>query len=134
MEVYFWIFSHVVLPIMPVVINLMILKLLNISQKWYQILKDGKLFIFSSTLSGSSISLRFFQGSPNNDLESVCFGLLIINIIISSVSFGIGNYVKLREEELREEEEEINLKFLASASIACSLFAIVCSYLISGVL
>lgn len=91
-------------------------------------LKDGKLFIFSSTLSGSSISLRFFQGSPNNDLESVCFGLLIINIIISSVLFGIGNYVKLRQEE-----DNIDLQFLAIASIVCSFLAIVCSYLISGV-
>ncbi|MGK7903315.1 MAG: hypothetical protein AB4352_18285 [Hormoscilla sp.] len=128
MEVYFWIFSHVVLPLMPIVINLTLLKLLNISEEWYQVLKDGKLFIFSSTLSGSSISLRFFQGSPNNDLESVCFSLLLINILVSSALFSIGNYVKLRQEE-----EEIDLQFLAIASIGCSLLAILCSYLISGV-
>ncbi|NEP80751.1 MAG: hypothetical protein F6K39_22815 [Okeania sp. SIO3B3] len=52
-----WIFVKIVLPLMPIVINFIFIKIMGSDKKWYQILTGGELFIFSTTISASAIGV-----------------------------------------------------------------------------
>ncbi|NEO52657.1 MAG: hypothetical protein F6K54_05950 [Okeania sp. SIO3B5] len=123
-----WIFVKIVLPLMPIVINFIFIKIMGSDKKWYQILTGGELFIFSTTISASAIGVTFFQGSLDNSLGNLIFCILLLTLIFSTSLFGFGRFIKLDENKIGNIENE---ELYAISSIACAIAAIFCSYYIN---
>lgn len=120
-----WIFTNIILALIPIAINLVLIKILKISMEWYKALKGGELFIFSTTLSASSIGLGSIQNAFNNVLGTLSFCILILVIIISTVLFGVACFTKLKNENIPDE------KLFAAASISCATLASIFSYTVA---
>jgi hypothetical protein len=121
-----WVFTNVILALIPIVINLILIKMLKMGTQWHQMLKDGELFIFSTTLSASSIGIASFQGKLVNSSESLLFWALIVVLIISTALFSLSSLTKLKQIDIDE-------KFFATSSIACALAASAFSYMMASV-
>ncbi len=125
-----WIFVNRILALLPIVTNFILIKIMKINKKWYEILTGGELFIFSTTISASTIGVTFFQGSLDNFLGYLVFCFLLLTIIFSTLLFGLGSLVKLDENKIGKIPNE---ELYAIASIACAIAAIFCSYYINFV-
>ncbi|MEH2422591.1 MAG: hypothetical protein V7K48_17235 [Nostoc sp.] len=126
-----WVFTNVLIAFVPILMKLAIIILSKIKlPKWYEVIQDGELYIFSLTLSASAIVLRVFQEQNINSLEGVFIIILRVDVIVSALMFSLASYLKLIKSDL---ETALNLKIYAIASIACSILAIFSSYYISGV-
>jgi len=101
---------------------------MDIDKKWYQILTGGELFIFSTTISASTIGVTFFQGSLDDSLGNLMFCILLLTIIFSTSLFGFGSFIKFDENKLSKMRNE---KIYALGSIGCAIAAIFCSYYIN---
>ncbi|NEQ35933.1 MAG: hypothetical protein F6K40_06385 [Okeania sp. SIO3I5] len=123
-----WIFVKIVLPLMPIVINFIFIRIMGSDKKWYQILTGGELFIFSTTISASAIGVTFFQGTLDNSLGNLIFCILLLTLIFSTSLFGFGRFIKLDENKIGKIKNE---ELYAIASIACAIAAIFCSYCIN---
>ena len=121
-----WIFFHVLLAFLPIIAKLaVIITSKKKLEKWYQVIQDGELYIYSTTLSAWSITSILFQKLDSNNLVT---GLLIVNLVISSLLFGITSHSKWVKQEL----ESLELDLYARVSIVCSFIAVFCTY-ISGI-
>jgi len=123
-----WIFIKIVVPLMPIVINFILIKIERLDKEWYQFLAGGELFIFSTTFSTSNIGVTFFQGSSDNFLGQIGFCLLLSTILISIALFAYGRSIKLNEKKMGKIQDE---ELYAIVSIACAMAAIVGSYCIN---
>ena len=122
-EKILWIFK-IVLPLMPIVITFIFIKIKEIDKEWYQILTGGELFIFSTTISASTIGVTSFQ-SLDNSLGNLGFDILILTIILSAALFALGSSIKLDGGKIPDEE------LYAIISISCAIAAIFGSYYIN---
>lgn len=116
-----WIFVNIILALLPIVTNFLLIKIMKIEREWYETLKDGELFIFSTTISASAIGVTFFQGSLDNSLGNLVFCILLLTIIFSTLLFGFASVLKFKQEKMPDE------KLYAIASIGCAIAAIFCS-------
>ena len=98
-----WIFANIVLALLPIVTNFLLIKMMNINKKWYETVKEGELFIFSTTISASAIGVTFFQGGLDNSLGTLLFCVLLLVIIFSTLLFGLASFLKFREEKMPDE-------------------------------
>ena len=122
-EKILWIFK-IVLPLMPIVITFIFIKIKEIDKEWYQVLTGGELFIFSTTISASTIGVTSFQ-SLDNSLGNLGFDILILTIILSAALFALGSSIKLDGSKIPDEE------LYAIISISCAIAAIFGSYYIN---
>lgn len=120
-----WIFTNVILALTPILINFILIKVLKIGTPWHQAFKDGELFIFSTTLSASSIGIASFQGTLKTALGSLIFWVLLLVLILSTVLFSLASFIKLKQEKIPDE------RLFAATSISCAAFASICSYIIA---
>lgn len=137
-----WLVFNVVLALLPLIVNFFILTIIKNQQKpdsvWREILKEGELFIFSSTISASSIGTLVFRGFSTNTANSSVTGpsALILTIIISSLiivlllstaSFGISTFAKFVRQNT-SSDVIFDDKRLSNASLAIAILASLLSY------
>ncbi|MDZ7968529.1 MAG: hypothetical protein RM368_26850 [Nostoc sp. DedSLP03] len=126
-----WLFINVLLALAPIFLKLAIIISSRVKiLKWYEVIQDGELYIFSATLSASAIVLPVLKKQHLNALERISISLLVFIILLSSVLFSLASYVKLMKRDL---ETELNLKIYTIGSIACSILAVSFSYYISDI-
>lgn len=126
-----WSFTNIVIAILPIITKLSIVGLFKTIKlnHWHEVIQDGELFIFSTTISASSMVSSLLAEetiSPAKGLSNIA---LMIVIIFSSFIFGIVNYAKLSGQN---PGDIIAPKRYVLTSIACSCLAIGFSYVIRG--
>lgn len=93
-----WLVFNVVLALLPILVNFFSLLMIkhgdgdDSKNYWREVVKEGELFIFSSTLSATSIGTVIFQASRSNTISATTFQStstngLAITAIISSLIF-----------------------------------------------
>lgn len=121
-----WFFTNVILALIPIFINflLMMMGVVSVTIQWYKVLKDGELFIFSTTISAASIGTLPFQESQSGLFFPITFWALIIILVISTALFAISGYFKLNEINMPNE------KLFSSSSIVCAILASTLSFFV----
>lgn len=113
-EIVRWFFFNVILALIPVILVYAIIWIRSTGHAWHSILKDGEMFIFSCTLTASSIGSLLFDpqrrsglNKPNGivflQVDEIAFTLigivLIFLLLLSTCLFAVGSYVKLTANE-----------------------------------
>ncbi len=63
-----WLFFNVILALLPLLLNLILVKIGQLSTDRAELLKDGELFFFSTTIAAASVGTLLFQ-SPSNPMR-----------------------------------------------------------------
>lgn len=121
-----WIFFNVILALLPIFLSAVAIRFFSTSTRWSQALMDGELFIFSSTMSATSIGVSVFDGAKLNFLGGIALCTLILVLIISTFLFGISQFLKIKGDT------HPNQHFHVVSSVSCALVAVVCGYLLTS--
>jgi hypothetical protein len=125
-----WLFTNVIAALFPIAVGILSIKLWRIDIRWHAVLRDGELFVFSSTLSITALSASFFSQLPRTLANSLIVLSLFVVLGISTLFYGAAILAKLTGASSNANEEMI-----ATGSILCaSLVVLLSSYVfvISG--
>lgn len=117
-----WFFFNVILALLPLFLNLMLIQVGSIKTNWSELLKDGELFFFSTTISASSIGALLFQKPSNPIAASVTIYFLMVILMISTGMFALSSFLKLKQMDV------INKKIFSSSSAWCAVITVLFSY------
>jgi hypothetical protein len=138
-----WGVFNVLLALLPIIVNFILAAYLKVPNRWMAVLKDGELFIFSSTVAATSLGQKLADFlSPNSRInqstliveestrvadsvlvshvsDSPVAGMIIIASLLlvmalSSALFALSSYYKL------EKKEPPNPGFVVAGSVACA--------------
>ena len=87
-----WILFNVILALFPLVLNAILLPLSGGMIKWKDLLKDGELFFFSTSITASSIGSIFLKRPSNLAFSVVLGSFLVILLITSSCLFSLASF------------------------------------------
>lgn len=121
-----WFFFNVILALMPVVVNFVLVRMVKIDTSWYRILKDGELFIFSSTISASSIGTAIIQRQSGSSVTTVTICALLIVLMLSAAMFAVSSYFKFKQEIPPDE------RLFGVSSVYCAALAVLLSYIVAA--
>ena len=117
-----WFFFNVVLALLPLLLNLMLIQVGSIKTNWSELLKDGELFFFSTTIAASSIGALLFQNPSSPVLASVTSYFLMVILMISTGMFALSSFLKLKQMDV------IDKKVFSASSAWCAVITIFLSY------
>ncbi len=120
-----WLFSHVILALLPFFLTLILIYVGGIKITWINLLKQGELFFFSSTISASSISNLFIQNSHNQISQFIIGCILLIILMVSTGMAALRRFMDLQEDI----ENPIDNQVFSTFSIVCTMLAILLSYI-----
>ncbi|MGJ5674056.1 MAG: hypothetical protein ACR9NN_10665 [Nostochopsis sp.] len=113
-----WFFFNVFLALLPLLLNFILIKIGRIKTTWFELLKDGELFFFSTSLAASSIGAFLFQSPSSLMIASVTSYLLITLLLISTGLFALSSFLKLKQMEA------IDKKVFGAGSAWCAIIVI----------
>lgn len=119
-----WFFFNVVLALLPLLLNLILIRVGNIKTNWPELLKDGELFFFSTAISASSIGTLLFQHPSSPLVASITSYFLILILIVSTGMFALSSFMKLKQMD-----DVIDKKVFGLISAWCAVIAIIISYI-----
>ncbi|HLL45332.1 MAG TPA: hypothetical protein VK399_01425 [Longimicrobiaceae bacterium] len=90
-----WLFTNVIAALLPVAVSLCILRFGKITATWHAVLKDGELFIFSSTLSMTALATSHFSDVPHTLPHLIATYFLFGVLVLSTAAYGFAIYCKL---------------------------------------
>ena len=108
--------------------------MMKVETEWYKIVKDGELYIFSTTICASSIGVLLFEHSNSNNqsLSAASRGIslshtltacsLLFVLIISTAAFALASYLKLKEQSFPDE------KLYSAGSVGTAIVAALLGY------
>lgn len=117
-----WSFFNVIFPLLPILFNLILLKVGSLKPDWVELLKDGQLFFFSTTISANSIGSLLFIDPNNQILATIITCLLILIIFCSAGLFALSSFLKLKNMDI------IDNKVFSIFSAGCAFFTVILSY------
>jgi hypothetical protein len=117
-----WLFFNVILALLPLLLNLILVKIGQVSTDRAELLKDGELFFFSTTIAASSVGTLLFQSPSNPIIASVVSYLLMTIIMVSTGLFALSSFLKLKKMDV------IDKKVFSSSSAWCAFITVVLSY------
>ena len=131
-----WLFVNGILALLPLLIAFFISFLANADVKWYQMLKEGELYVFSTTLCATSIGTIVFEKKASlnrsNLLEldteagvmfhTIVMCILILILITSTSAFAMASFTKLNRHPSLPE------KRFSKISVCCALLTILLGY------
>jgi len=117
-----WLFFNVVLALLPLLLNLILVKIGNVTTDRAELLKDGELFFFSTTIAAASIGTLLFQNPSNPLVASVVSYFLMTIIMISTGLFALSSFLKLKKMDV------IDKKIFSDSSAWCAVVTVVLSY------
>ena len=120
-----WLACNVGLALLPLSFNALLLALFNVKNKWAAVMREGELFIFSSTLSATSIGISVYDGLKTGLLNVIAFWILVIVLALASGLFAISSLSKLKGESIPNE------KLYIGASVSCAVLTVVFSYILA---
>ena len=139
-EIVRWFFFNIVLALIPVILVYAIIWMRSTGHAWHDILKDGEMFIFSCTLTASSIGSLLFDPQRRSGLskpsgivflqvDEIAFTLigivLIFLLILSTCLFAVGSYVKLTDTK----SENLAASSFGQKSTGIALLTIIFSFI-----
>ena len=119
-----WVFFNVILALVPLLLNFFLVKVARVTTTWHKMLKDGELYIFSSTIAAASIGKEFLDSSSKDLTSTVTVFALIIILMLSAAMFSLSSFLKFREESCLDE------KLFSGGSISCAIVAGILSYVV----
>lgn len=117
-----WFFFNIVLALLPLLLNLMLIKVGSVKTNWSELLKDGELFFFSTTIAASSIGTLLFQEPSSPIIASLVSYFLMVILMISTGMFALSSFLKLKQMDV------IDKKIFSASSAWCAVLTIVLSY------
>jgi hypothetical protein len=117
-----WLFFNVILALLPLLLNLILVKIGKVSTDRAELLKDGELFFFSTTIAASSVGTLLFQSPSNPIIASIVSYFLMTIIMISTGLFALSSFLKLTKTE------GIDKKIFSDSSVLCAAITIILSY------
>jgi hypothetical protein len=117
-----WFFFNVVLALLPLLLNLILIQVGSIKTNWSELLKDGELFFFSTTIAASSIGALLFQSPSSLIVASITSYILIAILMISTGMFALSSFLKLKQMDV------IDKKVFSASSALCAIVTICLSY------
>jgi|GEM_PF-5796759 len=118
-----WIFFNVILALFPLILNSIIVPISSEKIQWKDLLKDGELFFFSTSITASSIGTLFLKRPSNIALAVLVGSLLIIVLVMSSCLFSLASFQKIKQIDFLDKE------LYAISSVWCSVAAAILGYL-----
>jgi hypothetical protein len=117
-----WAFFDVIFALAPLVLTFAMVKLLGMGTPWHTVLKDGELFIFSSTVLASYVGIVLFQEDKLSlaDVLIVCAAILFL--FVSACLFTLTSYFKFTGQPLPGQ------KRFGFTSISCACVAALLGY------
>jgi len=127
-----WFFFNVILALTPLAFSFLLVLLLKFAVTWHEILKDGELFIFSTTLSAGAIGESLYRNaatvaspetppSPANGPSWTVLALMIV-LLLTSGLFAVSTLLKFKKESPPDQQ------LFSIASITTAIFAVVFSF------
>ncbi|MBD1853000.1 hypothetical protein H6F87_23945 [Cyanobacteria bacterium FACHB-502] len=121
-----WLFFNVILALLPLLLNLILVKIGKVTTDRAELLKDGELFFFSTTIAASSVGSLLFQSPSNPIFASIVSYLLMTIIMISTGLFALSSFLKLKKMEAIDKQVfSDSSAWCAAITIALSYFAFV---------
>jgi len=117
-----WLFFNVILALLPLLLNLILVKIGKVTTDRAELLKDGELFFFSTTIAASSVGTLLFQSSANPIIASVVSYFLMTIIMVSTGLFALSSFLKLKKMDV------IDKKVFSDSSAWCAIITIIFSY------
>jgi hypothetical protein len=118
-----WILFNVILALFPLLFNAVLLPLSGEMLKWKDLLKDGELFFFSTSITASSIGTLFLKRPSNLALSVTLGSFLVILLVTSSCLFSLASFQKIKQIDFLDRQ------LYAVSSVWCSSFAVLLGYL-----
>lgn len=125
-EFIFWLFFNVILPLLPLILNLLCVRLMRNPPSWDHVLKEGELLIFSTTVSATALGKSVLERDANDISENLILIVLLLIIIVSSFMSSISFYRKL---ENKSQDLFDDRKF-SYASLALAFLAGLFSFIV----
>ncbi len=119
-----WVVFNVGVALLPIWATKIISVVFRKTLTWPQLLKDGEMFVFASTLSASAMSTAFFERNVGEAGIMLAGCALVIVLMISTGLFFATVQLKVSGEPLPDE------KMAARVSTACAVAASVLSYVV----
>jgi hypothetical protein len=111
-----WWFFSVFLALLPLILNLVIIRLTKIRATIYDLVRDGQLFFFSSALSASSIGI-LFGTQIKHPLFAIIIGCFLLTILILSAGlYSLASFLRLKDMEVIERKMFLNASGWSSVS------------------
>ncbi len=118
-----WFFVSVVLALMPLILNLILVKVGRLQVGWAELLKDGELFFFATSLAASALGTLLFKKPGNPGGALLLSYLLLIVLTISSGLFALASFLKLTKSDA------VDKTVFSLGSILCALASVILSFL-----
>lgn len=109
-----WIVFNVVVALVPVALAFFVVRMFRLRVRWFEILKDGELFIYSSTLSAATIGSMVMDSKLQRTGPFLVFWALILLLMGSSVIFGVLSYLKFTNRT------PTSVRTVSAGSIICA--------------
>ena len=118
-----WIFFNVILALVPLALGFFFVYVMKIAKtKWHAILKDGELYIFSTTLSASSIGTAIIRAKSVELTLAVIIIGLFLTLILSTALFALASSFRLTQTAPPDEMA------FAVTSLFCAVTASILSF------
>lgn len=99
-----WFFFNVFFALLPLLLNLLLILVGSIKTNWSELLKDGELFFFSTTIAASSIGTLLFQSPPNLIIALITSYILMAILTISTGMFALSSFLKLKQMDVIDKK------------------------------
>lgn len=118
-----WLFFNVIFAVFPVLFNVVLVRLGNIKTSRAELLKDGELYVFSTSISAASVGSILF-GNPSNLIISSLTACCLMSVFCASSGFFmLASFTKLKKINVFDKQ------FYSDSSIACALITVFLSYI-----
>jgi len=117
-----WLFFNVILALLPLLLNLILVKIGKVTTDRAELLKDGELFFFSTSIAAASVGTLLFQIPSNLIIASIVWYCLITIIMVSTGLFALSSFLKLKKMDV------IDKKVFSDSSAWCAIITIILSY------
>lgn len=119
-----WIVFNVGVALFPIWATKIICIVFRNALTWPQLLRDGEMFVFASTLAASAMSTAFFERNVAHAGIMLSGCALVIVLMISTGLFFATVQLKVSGQTVPDE------KMVARASVVCAVSAAVLSYVV----
>lgn len=116
-----WFFFNIALALLPLLLNLIVIKVSNIKPSW-ELLKDGELYFFSTTIAASSIGTLLFKNPLSPIVALLVSYVLLVVLMVSTEMFALASLQKLAKKDL------VDGKVFSISSALCAIITIVLGY------
>lgn len=117
-----WIVFNVVVALLPIGLTFAVVRVFHLPTRWFEVLKDGELFIYSTTLSASAIGAVMLDSKLQRTAPFVAFWFLVLMLMFSTVLFGVSSYLKLTHQSPAKP------RVVSASSVVCAVLVSAASY------